>query len=146
MVFEPLWTLIPSNKAILPVLWSAVSEPPLPARDRPSSSTDELRETGYVSKPIVGRCGANISIFDQSRGAHRRNRRPIRRPRPDLPGTLPARRWASLYVQPSTFTVAGTYAGSGVRVDESLVITAESDNVALRVVDDDRFRELARLR
>ena len=22
MVFEPLWTLIPSNKAILPILWS----------------------------------------------------------------------------------------------------------------------------
>ena len=45
------------------------------------------------------------------------------------------------FVQPSTFSVAGAYAGCGVGVDESLVVTSESDNVALRVVDDDRFRE-----
>jgi len=46
------------------------------------------------------------------------------------------------YVQPSTFSVAGGYAGCGARIDGTLVITVESDSVALRVVDDDRFLEL----
>jgi glutathionylspermidine synthase len=49
-----------------------------------------------------------------------------------------------LYVQPSSFSVGGAYAASAARVDESLVITADSDNVALRVVEDDRFLDLAR--
>ena len=39
-------------------------------------------------------------------------------------------------VQLSTFTAAGTYAGSGVRVDPSLVIKLNSDTMPLRVLPD----------
>jgi glutathionylspermidine amidase/synthetase len=39
-------------------------------------------------------------------------------------------------VQVSTFTAAGRYAGACLRVDESAVINMNSDNMALRIVDD----------
>lgn len=38
--------------------------------------------------------------------------------------------------------MAGAYAGSCVRVDKSLVISQDSDNMALRVEEDDQFREM----
>ena len=31
--------------------------------------TEELQANGYVSKPIVGRCGANIQMVNQSKSA-----------------------------------------------------------------------------
>jgi glutathionylspermidine amidase/synthetase len=63
MVFEPLWTLIPSNKAILPVPWSLFPNHLL-LLNSVFELNDELQATGYVVKPIVGRCGANIALFD----------------------------------------------------------------------------------
>jgi glutathionylspermidine amidase/synthetase len=62
MVYEPLWTLIPSNKAILAVLWSLFPEYPY-LLNTSYTLTDELRHMGYVAKPIVGRGEANVSIF-----------------------------------------------------------------------------------
>jgi glutathionylspermidine amidase/synthetase len=55
---------------------------------------------------------------------------------------FPLARSSDLYVQPSTFVVAGAYAASAARVDESLVITDESENVPLRVVAEGWFRGL----
>ena len=63
MVFEPLWTLIPSNKAILPVLWMLYPDHPYLLKTS-YDLDDDLRATGYVVKPIVGRCGHNIAIID----------------------------------------------------------------------------------
>jgi hypothetical protein len=40
--------------------------------------------------------------------------------------------------------VGGAYAATSVRVDESMVITAESEDVALRIIEDDRFLALPR--
>jgi glutathionylspermidine amidase/synthetase len=45
------------------------------------------------------------------------------------------------YVQLCTFSSAGTFAGSCVRIDPSMVITTDSDIVALRVVSDREFLE-----
>ena len=143
MVFEPLWTLIPSNKAILPVLWSLFPNHPYLLETSWTTSAS-LRAKGYVSKPIVGRCGSNISVYDRESGfvegttGHFEHREQIHQE------LAPLARVAGLYVQPSTFWVGGGYAGTAVRVDESLIITVESDNVAVRIVDDERFLELAR--
>ena len=73
MVYEPLWALIPSNKAILPVLWELFPDCPY-LLNASYELTDELRSTGYVEKPIVGRGGANISMYDAT--AELRARRP----------------------------------------------------------------------
>ena len=65
MVYEPLWTLIPSNKAILPVVWSLFPNHPF-LLETSFELTDALRASGYVSKPIDGRCGDNIRLFDRT--------------------------------------------------------------------------------
>ena len=135
MVYEPLWTLIPSNKAILPVLWTMFPEYPY-LLNTAYELTEDLRSTGYVVKPIVGRGGANISIYDKNErlraetGGNFDNRNQI------FQALFPLPNVGGFNVQVSTFTAAGRYAASCIRVDESPVITMESENLALRVIKD----------
>ncbi|MGF1724891.1 bifunctional glutathionylspermidine amidase/synthase [Photobacterium nomapromontoriensis] len=135
-VFEPLWTLIPSNKAILPVLWS------LFPHHRYLLNTDfvvndELKQTGYAIKPIAGRCGSNIdlvnhdeSILDKTHGSFD-NQKNIYQELWCLP------KIANKYVQVCTFTVDGNYGGVCLRTDDSLVIKKDSDIAPLMVQKED---------
>ena len=136
MVFEPLWTLIPSNKAILPILWSIFPRHPY-LLDSRFALGEGFGDAGYVVKPIVGRCGANISIFDKHATLVTETdgcfddqdqiyQAYCRLPRVD-----------GLNVQVCTFSVDGVYGGACVRVDPTLVITTGSDLLPLRVVPDD---------
>ena len=136
MIFEPLWTLIPSNKAILPVLWSLFPNHPL-LLHADFELNEELQASGYVSKPIVGRCGANIQLVDHQQDvldatdgqfAHQDNIYQSLFPLPLVDG---------YYVQVCTFTAAGKYAGSCLRVDSSMIISKDSDCLALRFVNDE---------
>jgi len=138
IVFEPLWTLIPSNKAILPVL-SHMYPNNRYLLNSQYDLTEGLRRTGYVVKPIVGRCGENISIFNRENDliketAGQFNDRDqvyqelFRLPKIDGDN-----------VQIGTFSVGGTYGGACVRVDPSLIITTHSDLLPLRVVPDEEF-------
>jgi len=145
MVFEPLWTLIPSNKAILPVLWSLFPDHPY-LLETSFDLTDALRAKGHVAKPIVGRCGGNISLFDRSEALIEETTGQFGDREQIFQALFPLPRVGDLHVQPSTFSVAGAFAGSTVRVDESRIITDESDNVALRIVEDDRFAEIVPVR
>jgi len=147
MVYEPLWTLIPSNKAILPVLWSLFPNHPYLLETR-FELTDALRAKGHVSKPIVGRCGGNIRLYDHRETLIEETHGQFGDRDQIYQELFPLARVGDLYVQPSTFAVSGAYAASAARVDESLVITDDSDNVPLRVVDDGWFRgnRLARSR
>ncbi|EJN3624344.1 glutathionylspermidine synthase family protein, partial [Escherichia coli] len=61
LVFEPLWTVIPGNKAILPILWSLFPHHRY-LLDTDFTVNDELVKTGYAVKPIAGRCGSNIDL------------------------------------------------------------------------------------
>ena len=140
-VFEPLWTLIPSNKAILPVVWQSFTQQRY-LLEASYELSDELRRSGHVRKPIVGRCGANISVFAPGDGLIEETggRFDDRHQVYHALWPLPLADGES--VQVSTFTVAGGYAGACVRLDPSMVITAASDMVALRVVPDRIFLEL----
>ncbi|CCW63656.1 unnamed protein product [Phytomonas sp. EM1] len=60
-VFEPMWKLIPSNKAILPLVYQLHPEHPAILRAEYTLS-DELRLSGYARKPIVGRVGRNVTL------------------------------------------------------------------------------------
>jgi glutathionylspermidine amidase/synthetase len=135
MVYEPLWTLIPSNKAILPVLCQLFPNYPY-LLESAFELTETIRSRGYVQKPIVGRCGANIRLYDENQVLME-----------ETSGSFESRSqvYQELFMMPvvgndnvqvCTFTAAGTYAGACVRIDPSLVITADSDVVALRVVTD----------
>jgi len=135
MVYEPLWTLIPSNKAILPVLWTLF---PNHAYLLNSSYvlTDALRSKGYVTKPIAGRCGHNISIFDRDELLVEETAGRFQRQDQIYQELFKLPVVHGYNVQVSTFTAAGTYAASCVRADSSLVINLHSDNLPLRFVDD----------
>lgn len=60
---EPPWKAILSNKAILPILWELFPDSPylLEAQFQP------LEHGDYVQKPIFGREGANVQIFEQGK-------------------------------------------------------------------------------
>jgi glutathionylspermidine synthase len=64
VVIEPIWKLILSNKALLPVLWELFPNHPnlLPAYFTEEEATQHLSESGYVKKPIFGRQGENVTI------------------------------------------------------------------------------------
>jgi glutathionylspermidine amidase/synthetase len=137
-VFEPFWTLIPSNKAILPILWEIFPDHPYLLNSQ-FVLTDSLARLGYASKPIVGRCGSNITLFDKNDNVLKEtqgqfdNQDHVYQELCKLPEVDGYR------VQVCTFTALGKFAGSCVRVDKSLVITQNSDVLPLRVVEDDKL-------
>lgn len=132
MVFEPLWTLIPSNKAILPVLWRMFPNHPY-LLNADYALNDELKDNGYVSKPIVGRCGANIQLVssDSKTLAEKTGYFDDRPMIYQQLFTLP--KIDKQYVQISTFTAQGHYAGCGIRVDSSMIIGKDSDCLPLQI-------------
>lgn len=137
-VFEPLWTVIPSNKAILPVLWSLFPN----HRYLLESSfelNDNLIKKGYAIKPIAGRRGSDIElvgrheqILDKTVGRFAKQENIYQElwclPKVD-----------DRYLQICTFTVGGHYGGACLRSDPSLVIRGESDMQPLRVLTDEEF-------
>jgi len=132
MVFEPLWTLIPSNKAILPVLWRMFPNHSY-LLNADYTLNDELKDNGYVSKPIVGRCGANIQLVssDSKTLAEKTGFFDDRPMIYQQLFTLP--QIDKQYVKISTFTAQGHYAGCGVRVDSSMIIGKNSDCLPLQI-------------
>lgn len=134
-VFEPLWTLIPSNKAILPVLWKLFPGHPFLLESQ-FELTESLRREGYVSKPIVGRCGANIKLYGQGAGvvAETGGRFDVKETIYQQLSLLP--QLSGHYAQLCSFWVAGSYAGACTRMDQSPVIKSESDIWPLVVVSD----------
>lgn len=138
MVYEPLWTLIPSNKAISPVMWEMFPDYPY-LLESAFELTETLAASGYVIKPIVGRGGANITLRDRKdnvlaeTGGKFDNRDLIYQQLFRLPEL------GGYHVQVSTFTAAGRYAAACVRVDKSPVINMASDNLCLRVTENALF-------
>jgi trypanothione synthetase/amidase len=64
-VIEPMWKVITSNKALLPVLCSMFPNQSLLLRTD-WTLTDELKKGPFVQKPIVGRCGRNVTLINAS--------------------------------------------------------------------------------
>ena len=138
MVFEPLWTMIPSNKAILPILWGLFPHHRY-LLDTDFEISEELAQTGYAIKPIAGRCGDNIGlvshdeqILDETSGKFAKQEN-IYQQLWCLPKV------AGRYIQICTFTVGGHYGGACLRSDPTLVIKKDSDIEPLRIVNDDEF-------
>lgn len=135
LVFEPLWTVIPGNKAILPVLWQLFPNHRY-LLDTDFEVNNLLSKTGYAVKPIAGRCGSNIDLvshhdelLDKTSGkfVDRKNIYQQLWCLPKVDGK---------YIQVCTFTVGGSYGGTCLRGDDSLVIKKESDIEPLIVVKD----------
>ncbi len=98
---------------------------------------DEIGQRGYVSKPIAGRCGLNIALFDKNDQLLKETAGKF-----DHQDSIYQELWKlpeidGYKTQVCTFSVLGKYAGSCLRVDKSLVITMNSDVLPLRVVEDE---------
>ena len=135
LVFEPLWTVIPGNKAILPVLWSLFPNHRY-LLDTDFVVNEQLAESGYAVKPISGRCGNNIDligpqdeVLDKTSGQFF-DRKNIYQQLWCLPKV------DGKYIQVCTFTVGGNYGGTCLRGDDSLVVKKESDIEPLIVLKD----------
>jgi len=109
---EPIWKMIWSNKAILPVLWSMFPDHPnlLPASYSPMGGD-------VVAKPALAREGANVVIqrdakmIASSSGAYE-DSRTIYQALYTLPETAP-----SVYPVLGSWIVDGAPAGMGIRED-----------------------------
>jgi len=66
---EPIWKMIWSNKAILPILWDMYPRHP----NLLWASYDQVASPDYVRKPILSREGANIEIFRNGEGVAQRD-------------------------------------------------------------------------
>ncbi|MBF0103918.1 MAG: glutathionylspermidine synthase family protein [Deltaproteobacteria bacterium] len=134
VVYEPFWTLITSNKALLPVLWHMYPQHPY-LLETQFALTQTLKQTGYIIKPIVGRCGANIQVIHNNHlvlktNGQFENQHNIYQqyfPLPVINGNN---------VQISTFTVSGSFAGAVARMNPTQIIEADSNLLSLRVVED----------
>ncbi|OQS00678.1 bifunctional glutathionylspermidine amidase/glutathionylspermidine synthetase [Achlya hypogyna] len=133
-VFEPLWTLIPSSKAILPVLNQLYPKHPLLLTSSFELSP-ALQQSGYAVKPVAGRAGANISIVDatgsvlsQSEGRWADDT-PVYQELALLP------KHNGKYVQLGTWAIGGEHGGTIIRADTSKIMGLDSYVYALRVVN-----------
>jgi len=134
-VWEPLWTTLTNNKAILPVLWEMYPDHPYLLRAEFSlSAALKASPEGYVAKPIVGRCGSNVTMvgqdgavieqlggqFDAKEVVYQELR------------SLPRIHGKSVLVCP--WVVSGECGGVVLRVDKGLITTVDSPIECLRVV------------
>lgn len=131
-VFEPMWKLIPSNKAILPLIYNRY--PNHPAVLRASFElTDELRRSGYARKPIVGRVGRNVTITAPSgdvaaaSGGNFGDRDVI------YQELFPLTQRDGLYAILGGWVIGDVYCGTGIREDKSIITGLDSPFSALRV-------------
>ena len=138
MVYEPLWTLIPSNKAILPILWQL-----FPSHQYLLNSSyelsDELRASGYVDKPIVGRGGSNIRIIDANERLLEATQGQFEERDRIFQELFALPEIDQRFVQVSSFTASGEFAGGCIRMSGNLVVDGRSDLIALRIVDDEEI-------
>jgi glutathionylspermidine amidase/synthetase len=99
--------------------------------------TGDFNRRGYVTKPIAGRCGFNISLFDKHDNLLKETRGGFHRQDQIYQRLWKLPRIDGYRTQVCTFAVRGRYAGSCVRVDKSLIITGDSELMPLRIVVDE---------
>ncbi|CAF3186148.1 unnamed protein product [Rotaria socialis] len=133
-VVEPLWKVIMSNKALLPVLWSMYPNHPNLLRSEWTLS-DDLKHCGYAKKPIVGRCGQNVTLFkadsesviDQTQGSFT-DRDCI------YQEFLHLKNFDGYYCIIGSWIIHGIFTGFCIREDQKLITDAESPVAACCIV------------
>ena len=98
-----------------------------------------MLQTGYVVKPIVGRCGSNIQLIDEHKNLLEKTEGHFVGQDQIYQQLFALPKVTDYYVQICSFTAAGKYSGAGVRVDNNMIINGQSDCMALRIVDDELF-------
>lgn len=138
LVYEPLWTAIPSNKAILPVLWSLFPNHRY-LLEASFELTEELQKNGYAQKPIGGRRGDNVQLVSEKDQISDRTSGRFAEQTHIYQQLWCLPKVEEQYTQICTFTVGGHYGGSCLRSDPTRVIVGNSDMQPLRVISDKDF-------
>ncbi|RRJ85068.1 glutathionylspermidine synthase family protein [Aestuariirhabdus litorea] len=138
MVYEPLWTLVPSNKAILPVLWELFPNHPCLLHSAYELDST-LSQKGYVAKPIAGRCGFNISMVGPGHQLLEASSGQFSEQDQVYQQLYPLPKLEDYFVQVGTFTVDGKFSAACIRADRSPLITTDSDLFPLRVLADETW-------
>ena len=126
-VWEPMWSTIANNKAILPVLWELYPHHPnLLAAEFELSAQLKNNTDGYVTKPIVGRCGSNVTMTSASGEtiAEIGGKFALKDVIYQQIRNLPNINGKSVLVCP--WAVSGQFAGLVLRVDDGLITSVES--------------------
>jgi glutathionylspermidine amidase/synthetase len=128
--------MIPASKAILPVLWKLYPNHPYLLHTTFEKPAPEMLQNGYVGKPITGRGGGNIALYDkegqvlQQKSGKWDDDTYVYQELCLLPNLDGDR------VQVCCFTTRNRFLGSVIRVDKNLIIDMDSDIYALRIVPD----------
>jgi glutathionylspermidine synthase len=133
-VIEPLWKVIPSNKAILPILWLLYPNHQNLLRSE-YVLTDDLKQGPFVKKPIVGRCGHNVTLYDvngdavidETKGQFI-DRNCIYQELFSLPN------FDGYYPIIGSWITHGLFAGFGIREDKKLITDGDSPVTACCIV------------
>ena len=131
-VFEPMWKVIPSNKAILPMIYDANPDCPfiLPAS---FELTDRLRKTGYAKKPIVGRTGQNVTVTSESGEPLDSTAGQFSEREMVFQEKFNLKKRHDYYAILGSWVIGGEQAGISVREDKTLITGVESPYSALRI-------------
>ncbi|EPY29618.1 trypanothione synthetase/amidase [Strigomonas culicis] len=132
LYFEPMWKLIPSNKAILPLIYH--SHPNHPAILKAEYElTPELQQQGYAQKPIVGRVGRNVTITSgdgEVRAASQGNYGERDMIYQELFNIVPQ---DGYYAIMGGWMLGDAYSGTGIREDRTIITGLESPFSAIRI-------------
>jgi trypanothione synthetase/amidase len=135
-VIEPLWKVITSNKALLPVVWSMYPNHPNLLRSE-WTLTNELKETSFVKKPLVGRCGQNITLYNASDNSVIDETTGQFSSRDCIYQQLfPLKNYDGYYAILGSWIVHGNFAGFCIREDQKLITDANSPVTACCIVWD----------
>ena len=117
---------------ILPILWSLFPNHPL-LLNCDFTLNEALLTTGYVSKPVVGRCASNIELVDSDSQTLEKNMGSFGDRDLIYQQLFALPKIGNLFVQICTFTASGDYIGACTRADTSMIIGKDSDCLALQV-------------
>ncbi|AIN99564.1 trypanothione synthetase, putative [Leishmania panamensis] len=135
LCFEPMWKVIPSNKAILPMIYH--NHPRHPAILKAEYElSDELRKCGYAKKPIVGRIGSNVTITSGDGEVHAESGGNYGKRNMVYQQLFPLTKQDDYYAIIGAWMIGDTFSGTGIREDKSIITGVESPFAAIRIKAD----------
>jgi glutathionylspermidine amidase/synthetase len=133
-VFEPLWTMIPASKAILPVLCKLYPNHPYLLETTFDKPTEKMVADGYVAKPITGRGGGNVILYDRAGAVMQRKAGKWQDDTYVYQELCLLPEYGDERVQVCCFTTRNRYMATVLRVDKSLIIDMDSSVFCLRII------------
>lgn len=134
-IAEPLWKVITSNKALLPVLWEHFPGHPYLLHTEWTLGK-YFDGKPYVKKPIVGRCGENIEIVGGNREKIEANEGKFSDRSSIYQDAFDIEKHQGFYPVIGSWVIGSKYAGFGIREDTKMITEYNSPYAACRIFTD----------